>query len=196
MAKLINQLVAKFNFCLTATVLAILISFNLSAKGEDLGIQTYTVCKTNSETKSIYKTEFFLRDGQTNLVRKTRIKAEVVQMTIQRFYHDGILIGDYVSMKDSSGFTTEAGNPFSVSFEFWPSKEIRSAVIGTKDGEILEAFSCTNGLFSPWKTSMINKANGITKDMAKLFSPANVTNTTPESFVKEVEEFIQKHKEK
>jgi hypothetical protein len=195
-AKLKNQLVAKFNFCLTATVLAILIWFNLAAKAEDLGIHTYTDSKTNSETKSIYKTEVFLRDGQTNLVRKTKIKAEVVQGTIQRFYHGGILIGDYVSMNDSSGFTTEADIPFSVSFEFWPSKDIRSAVIGTKDGQILDAFSCTNGLFFPCETSMINKANGITKDLSKLLSPTHVTNTTPEKFGKEVEAFIQKHKDK
>jgi hypothetical protein len=196
MRKLESQLAFGFNLSFITIFLVVLISYCFSASGEDLGIQIYSNLKTNVETKAIYKTEVFLRDGQTNLVRQTKTKAEVAGITIQRFYHGGILIGDYVSMKDSSGFTTEAGIPYSVSFEFWPSKDIRSAVIGTKDGQILDAFNCTNGLFFPCETSMINKANGITKDLSKLLSPTHVTNTAPEKFGKEVEEFIKKHKDK
>jgi hypothetical protein len=98
-------------------------------------------------------------------------------------------------MKDSSGFTTEAGIPYSVSFEFWPSKDIRSAVVGTKDGTVLDAFTCTNGVFTPMDISIITKGNGITQDLRPLFSPSHVTNTTPENFGREVEQFIQKHQE-
>ncbi len=180
-----SQFTNRLNSFFVATFIVAMISFCFLANGEDLDVQTYSNLRTNSETKAIYKTEVFLRGGQTNHVRQTKTQAEVVGITIQRFSHGGILIGDYVSMKYSSGFNTEAGIPYSVSFQFWPSKDIRSAVIGTKDGEILDAFTCTNGLFFPCEASMIKEANGITKDMSKLLSPTHVTNTTPENFGKE-----------
>jgi hypothetical protein len=166
-----------------------------SVLGADTGIQIFTSAKTNAETASIYTTDVFTREGQTNLVRTDKTKAGSLQIRIQRFYHTGVLIGDYVAMKDSSGFTTEAGIPYSVSFEFWPSKDIRSAVIGTKDGTILDAFTCTNGVFTPADISIITKANGITQDLRPLLSPSHVTNRTPQDFGREVEQFIQKHQE-
>jgi hypothetical protein len=166
-----------------------------SVFGADTGIRVVTTSKTNAESASIYTTDTFTRDGQTNLVRHTKSKAGELQIRIQRFYHAGVFIGDYVAMKDSSGFTTEAGVPYSVSFEFWPSKDIRSAVVGTKDGAILDAFTCTNGVFTPADISVITKANGITQDLRPLLSPSHVTNTTPQDFGREVEQFIQKHQE-
>lgn len=166
-----------------------------SVFGADTGIRVVTTSKTNAESASIYTTDVFTRDGQTNLVRRTKSKAGEFQIRIQRFYHAGVLIGDYVAMKDSSGFTTEAGVPYSVSFEFWPSKDIRSAVVGTKDGTILDAFTCTNGVFTPMDISVITKANGITHDLRPLFSTSHVTNTTPQDFGREVEHFIQKHQD-
>lgn len=163
--------------------------------GADTGIRVVTTTTTNAETSSIYTSDVFMRDGQTNLVRRTKSKAGELQIRIHRFYHSGALVGDYVAMRDSSGFTTEAGTPYSVSFEFWPSKDIRSAVVGTKDGVILDAFTCTNGVFSPADSSVIAKANGITQDLRPLFSPPHVTNTSPQKFGREVEQFIKKHQE-
>ena len=125
----------------------VMIVFCASALGADLGIRVSTTIKTNAETASIYTMDVFTRDGQTNLVRSTKTRRGVLQIRIHRFYHNGVLLGDYVAMQNSSGFTTEAGSPYSVSFEFWPSKDVRSAIIGTKDGVILDAFNCTNGLF-------------------------------------------------
>ena len=167
-----------------------------SVFGADTGVQVVTTAKTNAETASIYTTDIFTRDGQTNLVRTAKTKAGTLQIRIQRFYHAGELIGDYVATKDSSGFTTESGIPYSVSFEFWPSKDIRSAVIGTKDGTVLDAFMATNGVFYPADISVIRKANEITGDLSKLLSPAHVTNTPPGDFGHEVEQFIEKHKDK
>ena len=164
------------------------------AFGADTGIQVVSTSKTNAETASVYTTDVFTRNGQTNLVRRTKTKGGKLQIRIQRFYHDGALIGDYVAMRDSSGFTTEGGTPYSVSFEFWPSKEIRSAVIGTKDGVILDAFTCTNDVFSPVASSLIGKANAFGRDVSDLLSPAHVTNTPPEDFGREVEQFIKKHR--
>lgn len=168
-----------------------------SVLGADTGIQVITTVKTNTETTGIYTMDVYMRDGQTNLVRRTRSKvgtAGVVQIRIHRFYHDGSLVGDFVSMPDSSGFTTEAGTPYSVSFEFDVSKSVKSAVIGTKDGVVLDAFSCTNGIFTPVERSVLQKANAVGADMKQLFDPKHVRKTTPEGFVREAQDLIEKHK--
>lgn len=128
-----------------------------SAPGADGGIKVFTTSKTNAE--SITTKEFYTRDGQTNLVRHTKTKAGDVQIRIHRFYHAGTLVGDYVSMRDSSGFTTEAGTPYSVSLECDASRNPESMVIGTKDGVVLDAFSYTNGVFTPVESSALSKAN-------------------------------------
>ncbi len=130
-----------------------------SVLGADNSIQIISSTKTNTETASIYSKDVFTRDGQTNLVRRTKTKAGVVQLRIHRFYHGGLLVGDFVSMSNSSGFTTEAGTPYSMSFEFDASKTVKSAVIGTKDGVVVDVFNCTNGIFSPVESSIITKVN-------------------------------------
>jgi hypothetical protein len=132
-----------------------------SVLGADTGIRVVTTVTTNAETSSIYTRDVFTRDGQTNLVRTTKTKGGMLAGRIQRFYHDGVLVGDYETFGDTSGFSTEAGSPYAVTFEFWPSKDVRSAVIGTKDGVILDAFTCTNGIFCPDESSRIAKANAI-----------------------------------
>jgi hypothetical protein len=130
-----------------------------SVHGEDDDIRVVTTAKTNAETASITTKDFYTRDGQTNLVRHTKTKAGFVQIRIHRFYHAGSLVGDYVTMPDSSGFTTEAGTHYSVSLESNASRYPKSVVIGTKDGVILDAFSYTNGVFSPVESSLLTKAN-------------------------------------
>src|SRR5205085_368732 len=124
-----------------------LLSF-ASVFGADGDIRVVTTAKTNAETASITTKDFYTRDGQTNLVRHTKTKAGVVQIRIHRFYHAGSLVGDYVAMSDSSGLTTEAGTPYSVSLECAASGSPKFVVIG-KEGVILDAFSYTNGVFSP-----------------------------------------------
>ena len=130
-----------------------------SVFGADGGIQVVTTAKTNAETVSVTTKDFYTRDGQTNLVRHTKTKAGVVQIRIHRFYHAGALVGDYVAMPDSSGLTTEAGTPYSVSLECDASHTPKSVVLGTKDGVILDAFSYTNGVFVPVESSILTKAN-------------------------------------
>jgi hypothetical protein len=41
-------------------------------------------------------------------------------------------------------------------------------VIGTKDGVILEVFTCTNGIFSPIESSDISKANSVGSDVREV----------------------------
>jgi hypothetical protein len=119
-----------------------------------------------------------------------------VQIRVHRFYYNGLLVGNFVAMPESSGTTTEAGSPYSIGFEFGPAKEVKSAVIGTKDGVILDAFMATNGDFYPADSSLIQKANDIGGDLSKLLSPSSVTNKSPGEFQHDVEQLIEKHKDK
>jgi len=164
----------------------------VSAFSGDTGIQVVTTVKTNVETANIYTTEVCTRDGQTNLVRITMTKAGVVQIRIQKFYHSGVLVGDYTASKYSSGFSTEAGIPYSVSFEFSHSNDLRSAVIGTKDS-ILDIFSCTNGVFYPVEAIRIQQANDL---LGRDIDAEHVRKLSPAEFIKEQEEWVRKYKEK
>ena len=132
-----------------------------SVLGADRDIRVVTTAKTNAETASIITKDFYTRDGQTNLVRHTKTKAGAVQIQIHRFYHAGLLVGDYVAMRDSSGFTTEGGIPYSVSLDYDASRNPKSLIIGTKEGVILDAFSYTNSVFSPVASSLLTEANKV-----------------------------------
>jgi hypothetical protein len=177
-------------------IVALILCCASAFAGDTNGVRVVSRVKTNVETGSVTTTDVFACDGQTNLVCQTKTKAGVVQIRIHRFYHAGSLVGDFVAMPDSSGFTTEAGSSYSMSFEFGPSREVKSAVIGTKDGEIFDVFTFTNGVFYPDESSRIRKANAFFGDLRGLLSPAHVTNTPPEDFGREVEQFIQKHRDK
>jgi hypothetical protein len=128
--------------------------------GADTDIRVVTTVRTN-ESGSVSTKDVFTRDGQTNLVRNTSSKSGVVRIRVHRFYYQGSLVGDFVTMPDSSGFTTEAGSPYSMSFEFDASHTPKSAVIGTKEGVIVDVFTCTNGVFSPAESSVITNANSV-----------------------------------
>jgi hypothetical protein len=175
-------------------IFIVLILSCASVLGADTSIQVVTTVRTNQSGRVSTK-DVFTRDGQTNLVRYTNTKAGAVQIRIHRFYHDGLLVGEFVAMPDSSGLTTEAGSKYSMSLEFGPSKEVKSAVIGT-NGVVVDAFMATNGVFYPADISLIRKANDIGGDVSKLLAPTHVTNTSPSEFQHEVERLIEKHKDK
>src|ERR1041384_1740109 len=156
-------------------------------------IQVVSTARTNAQTASVTTKDVFTRDGQTNLVRDAKTKAGVVQIRIHRFYHGGSLVGNFVAMPDSSGCMTEAASPYAMSFEFDESQNVRSAVIGTKDGVVLDFFRCTNGIFVPVERSVIQKANSGGADMRQLFDPEHVRKTSPKGFVREAQDLIEKH---
>lgn len=145
----------------TMKAFIILVLSCASVVGADTGVRVITTVRTN-ESGSISTKDIFTRDGQTNLVRSTSTKDGVVQIRFHRFYHGGSLVGNYYyfATQDSSAFITEAGIPYSLSFEFGPSNQLTSAVIN-KDRMIVDAFSCTNGLFYPAEVSRIQQANDL-----------------------------------
>jgi hypothetical protein len=129
-----------------------------SVLGADSDIHVATTVHTNDSGRVSTK-EVFTRGGQTNLVRNTATKAGVVQIQLHRFYHAGSLVGEFVAMPDSSGLSTEAGTPYSVSLECDAARNPKSVLIGTKNGDVVDAFSYTNGVFVPVESSVITKAN-------------------------------------
>jgi hypothetical protein len=163
-----------------------------SVFGGDTGIHVVTTVKTNAETSNIYTTDIFTRDGQTNLVSTTMTKAGAVQIRIQKFYHSGVFVGDYTATKYSSGFYIEPSIPFSVSFEFSHSNELRSAVIGTKDS-ILDIFSCTNGVFYPAEAVRIQQANDL---LGGDIDTEHVRKISTPEFMKEQEDWAKHYEEK
>jgi hypothetical protein len=182
----------KREFMRAVLVLVALCVWMPSARSNE--VHVVHTCRTN-ESGSISTREIFTRAGRTNLVRLTTAKDGAVQIQVHRFYHDGAHVGDYVVMKDSSGFTTEGGCPYSVAIEFWPSKDVRSVVFGT-NGIVIDAFMATNGVFCPADTAFIKRANDFGGDVGRLLSPSHVTTSTPESFRRDLEQFTQQHKPK
>jgi len=139
-----------------------------SVFGADAGIRVVTTSTTNVANASvIYTQDVFTRDGQTNLIRITDSKAGAVQIQIHHFYCGGQSIGYFASSPSSSGFFTKPGSTYSVSFEFGPSKDVKSAVIGTKDGVVVDAFTCTNGIFVPVENSLITTYSTGTPDVTR-----------------------------
>lgn len=130
------------------------------AHGMDEGIQIFSSTKTNKEAASVSIREIFTRGGQTNLVRNTKTKAGVIQIQTHQFYHHNQLVGDFVTTQNASGFTTEAGTPYSMSFEFDKARKIKAVVIA-KDGALLDVFNYTNGVFIPIENAKIAKANSV-----------------------------------
>ena len=139
--------------------LALFLSCASVLGADSSAVRIITATKTNA-SGAVTMIHTFTRAGHTNLVRHTKTKAGAVQIRIHRFYHDGALVGDFMAMPESSGFTAEAGAAQSVSFEFDARREPKAAVIASKGGVIVDAFTCTNGVFSPVESSQINKANG------------------------------------
>jgi hypothetical protein len=137
-------------------------------------VRVTTTTKTNA-SGAVTAIDTFTRAGHINLVRHTKTKAGSVQIRIHRFYHGGALVGDFMATPNSSGFTTEAGSPQSVSFEFDARREPTAAVIASKEGVIVDAFTCTNGVFSPVESSRISTANAtgkaVRQEMEKYTNP-------------------------
>jgi hypothetical protein len=127
-----------------------------SVFGAETDILVFSIARTNAENASVSVKDIFTRDGQTNLIRVTKIVAGKVSRTY-RFYHGGQNVGNYLAFPEGDAykavFNTEAG-PYCMSLKFGASGEVLSARIGDKGGLLLDEFGCTNGVFSPLDGSL------------------------------------------
>lgn len=164
-----------------------------SVLGADVNLHVVTTTKTNA-SGSISTKDVFTRGGQTNLVRDTSTKDGLVRIRIHRFYRDGSLVGSLTTLPNSSSTTSEPGSPYFLDVEYGPSNQLEYVVIGGKDGVLLDAFTCTNGVLLPVESSQLRDAAEIGADAKELIS--NARKTSPEEFNRKVEHLIEKHNSK
>jgi hypothetical protein len=162
----------------------------------DSGIKVDTATNKDAETERISTKDVFRRDGQTILMRDTTTKAGILQCRIHRFYHAGSLVGSFTAVPHSAGFVTEPESPYSISLEFDAHSNVLSAVIGTKDGLILDIFTCSKGVFSPVENSVLQKANALGANIKQLFDPEHIRKTSAERFGQQVHELVKEHNKK
>ena len=136
-----------------------------SVLGADTGIKVITW--TSSTNSLAWKRDVFTRDGRTNLVCLTTMKADggVVLNRIQDFYHDGLLVGVSISSppQDIQIFETKADSPYSVLISHRsPDKSQDGSVsIEAKDRSVVDMFTCTNGVYFPVEGQQIQKENDL-----------------------------------
>jgi hypothetical protein len=135
--------------------------------GADDGIRVVTTTKTDATAPDFVLTiAVFTRDGQTNLVRSTLTKGNVVSPT-HKFYHDGFLVGEISSVADFSVFTGAADCPYSLEDYYRTNGSIWQAYICTKDGVVLDYFTATNGLFWPAPNADVQNLSKMTAEESR-----------------------------
>ena len=106
--------------------------------------------------------EVFTRNGQTNMVRKTHTKDGVVLFRTHNFYYNGTEAGIYM-FQTANGTNTVVGStpgsPYFFNVGFDVSNKPRSAQIRGTNMVLLDWFLCTNGVFYPAESSLIQDAN-------------------------------------
>ena len=130
-----------------------------SVLGADTGIQLASSTYRMGAHHDILKRDVFTRDGQTNLVCATLTRDGAWAMRTQSFYHDGLLAGTAMATQDFQDFATEARSPYSVRLTSGTSSKTGFAYIDAKDGEILDVFTCTNGVYYPADSHLILQMN-------------------------------------
>ena len=145
------------------TIAYILSCLSVVAAGTN-DVQVFTTLNTNTQPGILITLDTFTRAGQTNLLRDIRTKDGVLTIRNQRFYHDGVQIGGYITYPTTSFSYSVAGAPYSMSFQYDASSHIRSALVSS-NFMMLEAFGCTNGVFYSEDSAFIQKAASLTASL-------------------------------
>lgn len=147
--------------------LALILSCVSALAADTNDVRIISTTDTHTQPGILITIDEFTRGGQTNLVCDTRTKDGTLLMRTQMFYHNGSLVGEYLTNNlysyNRSSIISVAGAPcsFSVSFD---SSNRMSAII-MSNAVMLESFSCTNGIFYPADSSSIAKINDMRKDV-------------------------------
>jgi hypothetical protein len=183
----------KTNRCpliLIATILWV-----IQIKAQD--VQFVTTAKTNSETRTIIITDTFIRNGETNLVRQIRFQNAAVSGGVQKIYHDNLLLGTVLVGKDGKilDISTEPNPKYCLSFDLWHSDKHRiGASIMDTNYSLIDGFNCTNGILIPVKSSQIEKFNQFNDETAEFVKTNSRAGKSDKEFGRQVEDFIEKHK--
>ena len=147
--------------------LALILSCVSALAADTSDIRVVSTTDTHTQPDILITIDEFTRAGQTNLVCDTRTKDGALRIRTQRFYHDGLLVGEYSTNNlyayNRSSIISVAGAPYSLSFSFDSSNRMSAVIMS--NAMVLESFSCTNGIFYSADTSYIAKINGMMKDV-------------------------------
>ena len=151
-------------------LITFLILFGVSAFANETNeIQLITIVTTNVETGDIVAVvtnEVFMRNGETNLIRRTRVSG-ISHSVIQKFYHNDLWLGYYVqrilvvnkSALKTGSIDFKPSLPYELDFGLGASNEMKMAYISDTNGVLVDAFTCTNGIFVPANSSFIRELN-------------------------------------
>ena len=139
------------------TIIAYILTCISVVAADTNDVQVVTTLNTNTQPGILITLETSTRAGQTNLVRDTRTKAGALTIRNQTFYHGGVQVGGYTTYPTTSFTYSVAGAPYSMSFQYDASHQLRSALVASNT-TILESFTCTNGVFYSQDSAFLQKA--------------------------------------
>jgi hypothetical protein len=173
-------------------------ALSLAAQIASQDMQILTTAKTNLETKTVIVTDTFTRNGQTNLIQQIKFQNSAMKGGTQKIYHDGFLLGTVFIEKDGNvlGLTTEPNPNYSLGFDFQSGsgKRLRSASIMDTNFTLIDGFDNTNGMLIPVEGSQIEKFNRFDSETAEFVKTNNRAGKSSKELGREVEDFIEKHK--
>jgi hypothetical protein len=154
----------------------------LVAGADDVQKSSTTTVK-NGRTVTV---ETYTRNGATNLVAKTTSwrDGKGIQRTlmIQQVYRTNVLALEIWSADNGITLSAKAGSDVDVGTHFTPRGELDNVNLMTKDSVTIDHFAVSNGVLRPASTSLIEKANAVTKDMKGLFDSENVRTNSADEF--------------
>jgi len=152
--------------------LIMLVLSGTSILGAATGLQVETTQVTNEVTGAITTMEVFIQEGQTNLLHRTASLGDNLESHTYKFYHEGVLVGQYLILPDSTVFTGPAGSPYSAVFMNVPSQKVSCLYVSTTNLVIVGGFMATNGVFRPMDSGELRAANKSTEPMRKIMQDA------------------------
>jgi hypothetical protein len=144
---------------LETSLLILILSYVTSLAGDN-DIRVFAGGRDSTSGGSVI-TETYVRSGETNLIRQTVFLPPEPLVVYYRFFHAGEFLGSFSTSTNSSGWVSEPGSQYMLSFSWGPSNDLLGVVIGDKGGAVVDAFSCTNGVIFPIPTSMLRQARHV-----------------------------------
>jgi hypothetical protein len=137
--------------------------------------------------------EVFLRSGKTNMIRVTAFEGTNMVSRLHRFLVSDKKIAMFWEHRGTSSFTVLEVGGYMSNIEFGVSNQVTMVSISTDGGSLIEAYSCTNGLFQPIATARLKKANEFGTEILEVFEEVKKPDG---KFLEAVDEFVEKHRDK
>lgn len=131
------------------------------------------------------------------MVRVTRFQKGLIQAGVQKIYHDSLLLGTVLTTKDGKvvNITTEPNQTYSLNFDLWHlDKHLLGASIMDTNFTFIDGFNSTNGMLIPVESSQIEKINQFDNETAEFDKTNNRAGKSSKQLGRELEDFIEKHK--